>query len=112
MGNYDTLGLARLIRKNIKANFAIKHFSGNLMDTVNIWASKSGYVVRIPAKMYHIGTFKHEGVLKFIGGSYASKVAFTGGFSKFHKDYDINAINDAIYAWAAINHLQIEIMEK
>lgn len=112
MGNYDTLGLARLIRQEIKKDFAIKFFTGNLRDTVNLWASRDGHIVRIPAKMYHIGTFKREGVLKFIGGSYASKVATSGGFSKIHKDYDIRAIMSAAHIWAAINNLQIEIIER
>jgi|LSQX01.3.fsa_nt_gb hypothetical protein len=101
--------LAQFIENNVKQDFVIKFLSGNLRDTTFIRANQKGYSVHIPAKMYHIGTWKKTGAISYISGSYASKVATSGGFSKTHKDYDINAIEMAIHTWASKHNLNIVI---
>ncbi len=101
--------LARLIDDYVKEDFMFKFFTGNLRDTTYVKPSVKGYSVFIPAKMYHITTYKKTGVLTYIGGSYASKVSKTGGFSGTHKDYEKRAIEQAVQVWASKYNLNIEI---
>lgn len=112
--------LAVDIRKYIKEEFAKKHLSMNLVDTLKIYKTESGFEVEIPAEMYDTALFIKEDVIVYTGeGSYAQKLDKTGsefliqaksGY-KFlkkphnHKGYIEDVLAKAIVRWLTENQL-------
>lgn len=106
------LSLAQKIEDNIRKNFETVHLSGNLMNTINITMSETGFAVEIPAEMYDIEKYLNEKVIVYTGeGSYAQKVNISGGISGKHINYVEYAITDAIYEWIKENNLNGRITE-
>lgn len=93
--------LALFIQEEVKKEFSFLHFSGNLMNTITINKTKNGWEVDIPAEMFSISDYKKKGVIIKIpgGGSYASLINTTGGFSGKHKGYVEECISKAINKW-------------
>ena len=68
--------LVKLIVKNIKEEFAIKHLSGNLARTIKVYRTGDNeFAIHIPAQTYNMLEFQKHGVVIYNGqGSYASKI--------------------------------------
>ena len=95
--------LADLIDEGIQADFMQIHLSRNLMETIKIAVTPTGFEVIIPAEMYDIDKWLKQKVIVYKGtGSYADDVDISGGWSGAHKGYIDNAINSAIYRWLNI----------
>ena len=93
----DMYDLALKIQKYIKKEFEYIHFTGNLMDTIQIISSEKGFYIDIPADMYDIQTWFQKGIIVYTGeGSYAEAVNQQGGFSRTHTGYVEYAIKKAI----------------
>ena len=93
--------LAILIQEELKKEFETVHFTGNLMNTIKIYKTDKGWNVDIPAERYLFSEYVRKGVLiKYgHGGSYASKINTTGGFSGKHKGYVERCIDAAVIKW-------------
>ena len=93
----DLMILAQKIEANIKKEFEYIHFTGNLMETIQITPSENGFYIDIPADMYDIKTWFEKGIIVYTGeGSYAEAVNQQGGFSRTHTGYVEYAIKKAI----------------
>ena len=99
--------LVKLIVENFKKEFFTVHFTGNLMDTIEIHQTEDGIAVEIPAMRYSFEKWEKEGVIVPYekGGSYASQVDKTGGFSGKHKGYVDKCIDLAISQWLTKYHI-------
>lgn len=95
------LDLAELIVQSLQKEFEIVHYTGNLMNTIKIIETENGVAVEIPAERYLFSAYRKKGVIVpyGFGGSYASKIDKTGGFSGKHKGYVEKCINEAITKW-------------
>lgn len=93
--------LAHIIIKNIKEEFAIKHLSKNLMNTLKVESGGENIVkVHIPAEIYDIAEYKSKKIIKYTGkGSYASDLDKK---SKNHTGYIDKVINKSIQEWLVI----------
>lgn len=100
--------LAELIADNIKKEFADVHYTGNLAATIKIYQTENGWAVEIPAERYSFAEYQKAGVIVPYekGGSYASSINKTGGFSGKHKGYVEKCIEAAIHQWMTRNHIQ------
>ena len=95
------LDLAKLIVQSLQKEFQIVHYTGNLMNTIKIIETENGVAVEIPAERYLFSTYRKKGVIipYGFGGSYASEIDETGGFSGKHKGYVERCIDEAIARW-------------
>lgn len=95
---------ARLIYQGIYQDFALRHLSGNLMNTLQITAGPNEVKVIIPAVRYDWGAWNKQKAIIYTPeeGSYAESVDIGGGFSRTHQNYADRAI------FAAINQLMNE----
>ena len=101
--------LANLIINNLKKDFDFVYLSHNLADTIYLEETENGLQIHIPAKMYDLGLYEKERVIKCTGrGSYANEVELYGGFSGKHRNYVLRAINDAIRVWANSKNINLE----
>ena len=111
MTEFQLMSLAEKIKQRLKDDFKDTHLSGNLMETIEISHDGSGFLVKIPAKVYDILQFYKTGAIiyKEDKGSYAQEVNITGGFSGKHKGYVERAIDEAISDWIAENSFKCEV---
>ena len=93
--------LAKLIVANLQREFETIHFTGNLANTITISEINGGIAVEIPAQRYSFAAYQKKGIIIPYekGGSYASEVDKTGGFSGTHKGYVEKSISMAIAQW-------------
>lgn len=118
--------LANLIRSKIREGFATKHLSKNLMDTIQVRKTDSGYEVDIPAEIYNMAQWWRHRVIVYNGnGSYAQQLDSEG--SKFfiyygnkrkwveprnHINFAEEAIMSAISEWMAQNGYEGEVSKE
>lgn len=110
----EKLKLARIIVKNLKAEFSVVHLSGNLANTISITKysseSQSGYDINIPAEIYDIPLYRRKGVIVHTGnGSYANEVDLSGGFSGRHKNYVDRCIQESIQEWLSLSRIKAKV---
>lgn len=111
MTKRDAELLANYIIQEIKEEFSIIHFSGNLKDTILLEETEDGYDVVITAQLYDVEYFEQHGVIVYDReGSYASEVDKKGGFSRKHRGYINRCINTAIDKWMADNQYEGKVM--
>lgn len=107
--------LAALIVENIKADFATKRLSGNLVNTIKVYNSEYGIKIEIPAPVYNMYRFFKDGVVipSARGGSYASELNDKGSSFMYYSEsgkrelktprnhigYVDRAINNALSTW-------------
>ena len=76
---YDLSLFAESIVEAIKEEFAIKHLSGNLVETIKVVATEKGIEIDIPAETYNMLKYQQDGVIVHTNhGSYASRLNETG----------------------------------
>ena len=93
----DLQELARLIVLNIKEEFAIKHLSKNLINTIRIENMGETVNIHIPARVYDMLEYKRNKVIKYTGNdSYASSLDEQ---SKNHTGYVNKALDKALQQW-------------
>jgi len=121
--------LARIIVEEIKNEFAIKHLSKNLMDTIKVIGEGNDVRIEIPARTYNMLKFQEEGVIVYTShGSYASKLdergsqfnAYRGGQGRTgqvrvspgnHKGYIDSVISKSLQRFAAESGNKINKIE-
>lgn len=75
ISNEQLMIFKEILLAKIMDEFAIKHLSGNLMDTIETEYSEDGVKVIIPAKTYNMLLYQTKGVIMHTShGSYASKI--------------------------------------
>lgn len=117
--------LARIIQEKLKEEFADKHLSGNLINTIKIENNVDEIKIHIPAQTYNMLKYQQEGVIIHTGhGSYASKLDTVGSeFYIYHKNtrkgsfkikphnhigYIDRVINKAIKEWRQGKDAKVE----
>ena len=71
--------LSSIIVKNLKEEFAIKHLSKNLINTIKIEFLENEIKIYIPARTYNMLEYKRNKVIVYTShGSYASKIDESG----------------------------------
>ena len=104
--------LAEKIKEKIRNDFKEVHLSQNLMNTISISSTPTGFLVDIPAEIYDLAKYYKEGVIIYTGaGSYAEDVDINGGFSGKHKDYIERAILESVSEWVAENELRSKVVK-
>ena len=99
--------LAEKIKEKIRNDFKEVHLSQNLMNTISVSSTPTGFLIDIPAEIYDLAKYYKEGVIIYTGaGSYAEDVDINGGFSGKHKDYIERAILESVSEWLAENELR------
>lgn len=125
----DLKQLSDLIVQNIKKDFANKHMSKNLINTIQVEKTNDGIAIIIPAQAYNMKLFQQKGVVLHTShGSYASKLNDVG--SEFfvypnesrkgsykstphnHIGYADNAVNSAIELWTSMMQEKYNISKK
>ena len=128
VGEKELEQLARLIVQKLKEEFALKHLSGNLANTITVENLGNEIKINIPAKTYNMLLYQTKGVVVHTSnGSYASKLDEEG--SKFfiypqgerkgskriapgnHKGYVDKIVNQAISEWSSMigkNKVKVE----
>ena len=92
--------LSSIIIKNIEEEFAIKHLSHNLVDTIKIEYGNNEIKIHIPAEIYDVEEYKTKKVIRYIGkGSYASSLDKK---SDNHTGYIDRIINNSIQEWLGL----------
>ena len=124
MGEKELRILAEIILRKLKEEFAIKHLSGNLMNTISVEMLGDEIKINIPAQTYNMLLYQSKGVVVHTShGSYASKLDEEG--SNFmiypnenrngsyrihpgnHKGYVDRIINSAIQEWKGLIETKI-----
>lgn len=104
--------LAEKIKEKIRNDFKEVHLSQNLMNTISISSTPTGFLIDIPAEIYDLAKYYKEGVIIYTGaGSYAEDVDINGGFSGKHKDYIERAILESVSEWIAENELRSKVVK-
>jgi len=110
--------LAALIVQKLKEEFAIKHLSKNLVNTIKVEKMGDEIKIYIPAQTYNMLLYQTKGVVVHTShGSYASKLdkegsqfySYPNGSRKGskrvsprnHKGYIDKVINEAIAEWSS-----------
>lgn len=90
--------LGTAIRNAIYQDFAIRHVSGNLMNTLEVIFDEDVVKVRVPAVRYDQKEWnKNKAIIpQPQEGSYANEVDISGGYSRTHQSYADRAIGIAI----------------
>lgn len=90
MTDADRLMLASCIEAAIKAGFEEKHLTRNLMDTIKVSSTPTGYEIDIPAEMYDMERWwKEKTVVPTGEGSYAQSLDSEGSrFDLWYKRKD------------------------
>ena len=118
-GERELEQLARLIVEKLKEEFAIKHLSKNLINTIKVENLGDEIKIHIPARTYNMLLFQTKGVVVHTNhGSYASKLDEEGSqFYSYpkgtrkgskrisprnHKGYVDKVINQAIREWSSM----------
>ena len=104
--------LAEKIKQKIINDFKEVHLSQNLMNTISVSSTPTGFLIDIPAEIYDLAKYYKEGVVIYTGaGSYAEDVDINGGFSGKHKDYIERAILESVSEWVAENELRSKVVK-
>ena len=104
--------LAEKIKEKIRNDFKEVHLSQNLMNTISVSSTPTGFLIDIPAEIYDLAKYYKEGVIIYTGtGSYAEDVDINGGFSGKHKDYIERAILESVREWIAENELRSKVVK-
>ena len=104
--------LAEKIKEKIRNDFKEVHLSQNLMNTISVSSTPTGFLIDIPAEIYDLAKYYKEGVIIYTGaGSYAEDVDINGGFSGKHKDYIERAILESVSEWVAENELRSKVVK-
>ena len=104
--------LAEKIKEKIRNDFKDVHLSQNLMNTISVSSTPTGFLIDIPAEIYDLAKYYKEGVIIYTGaGSYAEDVDINGGFSGKHKDYIERAILESVSEWVAENELRSKVVK-
>ena len=104
--------LAEKIKEKIRNDFKEVHLSQNLMNTISVSSTPTGFLIDIPAEIYDLAKYYKEGVVIYTGaGSYAEDVDINGGFSGKHKDYIERAILESVREWIAENELRSKVVK-
>lgn len=105
--------LAQIIVDELKKEFAIKHLSKNLVNTIKVIPSLDEVRVEIPAQIYDMLKFKKEGVVVYdrLKGSYASQLDESGSMFGNHKGYIDSVISKSIQRFAVESNQKIEKIE-
>lgn len=104
--------LAEKIKQKIINDFKEVHLSQNLMNTISVSSTPTGFLIDIPAEIYDLAKYYKEGVIIYTGaGSYAEEVDINGGFSGKHKDYIERAILESVSEWVAENELRSKVVK-
>lgn len=104
--------LAEKIKQKIINDFKEVHLSQNLMNTISVSSTPTGFLIDIPAEIYDLAKYYKEGVIIYTGaGSYAEDVDINGGFSGKHKDYIERAILESVSEWVAENELRSKVVK-
>lgn len=90
--------LAQAIRQNIYQDFAERHVTGNLMNTIEVIYGEDEVRVRVPAVRYDQKEWSKSKAIILLPheGSYANQVDVTGGWSRTHQNYADMAITSAL----------------
>lgn len=102
----DKRQLIQYIRDVINDDFlgTGKFITRNLINTITIEKTETGFKLNIPARMYSFKEWnKNKAIVPYGNGSYAQRVNVTGGFSGVHKNYVERAIDKAINRWLREN---------
>lgn len=132
--NWNNAEIIECIQKAVLDEFKTLHFSGNLMDTIEMAFSpvQEEFKLFIKAPVYDIAYYKKTGIIippknkttnnkktwksKNVvrHGSYAEQVNIYGGFSHKHKDYVERCIEKGYEMWKEkqSKELQITISKK
>ena len=121
--------LASIIVKNLKEEFALKHLSGNLVNTIKIEKMGDEINIHIPAQTYNMLLYQSKGVVVHTSnGSYASKLDEEGSSfmvypngkksgskrisPRNHKGYIDKVINKSIREWKGmLGELKVKKVE-
>ena len=128
VGEKELEKLANLIVQKLREEFANKHLSKNLINTIRVENIGNEIKIYIPAKTYNMLLYQTQGVVVHTSnGSYASRLDETG--SEFyvypqgsrkggkriaphnHKGYIDKIVNKAISEWSSIigkNRVKVE----
>lgn len=103
--------LAEMIVSQIKEDFRVFHYSGNLASTIKIITTKNSVSVEVPAEIYDLRLYNRTGAIVYTGeGSYADDVNEQGGFSGRHKNYVEKSISYAIRKWISYYGIKARIL--
>lgn len=92
--------LHTIIIKNLKEEFAFKHLSHNLINTIKVEYASDEIKIHIPAEIYDINEYRAKKVVKYTGqGSYASALDIK---SDNHTGYINRIIDKSIKEWLAL----------
>lgn len=111
--------LAELIIQKLNEEFAIKHLSKNLINTVSVVNEGDKIIINIPAQTYNmLEYFRHKVVIHTSNGSYASRLDEEGSSffvypgdtrkgsfrvnPRNHIGYINRVIDQAIAEWSAM----------
>ena len=118
-GEDELRKLAEIIIRKLKEEFALKHLSGNLANTITVEMASDEINIRIPAQTYNMLKYLEKGVVIHTShGSYASKLdeegssfmVYPGGSKKGshrvsprnHVGYIDRIINSSIQEWKGL----------
>lgn len=118
-GEEELRKLGEIIIRKLKEEFAIKHLSGNLVNTITVEMASDEINIRIPAQTYNMLKYLEKGVVIHTShGSYASKLDEEGSSfmvypegsrkgshrvsPRNHKGYIDKIINSSIQEWKGL----------
>lgn len=103
--------IAQAIKNYIYEDFALRHVSGNLMNTLEIIHNEDNAQVRVPAVHYDHKEWKKNQTIIYTPqeGSYANQVDITGGWSRTHQSYIDRAIMASVREVCALSDLSYDI---
>ena len=129
VGERELQKLAEIIVRNLKEEFAIKHLSKNLINTIVVEGTSDEIKIHIPAQTYNMLLYQSKGVVVHTShGSYASKLdeegssfmVYPNGTRKGskrisprnHQGYIDRIINLSIQEWrGSLNELKVKKVE-
>lgn len=107
--------LATQIMNNIRQEFANKHLSMNLVNTMTLEMTNDGCVIRIPAQVYNMGQYLKQGTIIYTGtGSYAEALDIEGSYVLGRKignhiGWIGRVVNQAVSTWTKTQDLEVVI---
>lgn len=120
MKDSDLQSLANMVAEAIKDDFRRVHLSGNLMNTITVTKSESGYKVEIPAQIYDMKLYQTRKVIVYKAGSYASQLNDEGSeffdyikwkwvMPRNHIGYAERGCQQAADQWAKMNGKEVRV---
>ena len=129
VGERELQKLANIIIRNLKEEFAVKHLSKNLINTIVVEMASDEIKIHIPAQTYNILLYQSKGVVIHTShGSYASKLDEEGSSfmvypngprsgskrisPRNHQGYIDKIINLSIQEWrGSLDELKVQKVE-